>query len=66
MPYDPADANLPMHVPEAQTLALYKSLLKGAPEFAVVTIKPARHFIMLDQPAAFQDALEKFLASIKR
>jgi pimeloyl-ACP methyl ester carboxylesterase len=66
MPYDAVDEKLPMHLPEAQTLAFYRSLLKGAPESAIVTIKPARHFIMLDQPAAFHDAIEKFLASIKR
>lgn len=30
----------------------------------VVTIAPARHFVMLDQPQAFNEALRKFLGAL--
>jgi len=42
--------------------AYYASLLRGVPELEVVTIAPARHFVMLDQPDALVAALRKFLA----
>jgi pimeloyl-ACP methyl ester carboxylesterase len=36
-------------------------LLRGVARLEVVTIAPARHFAMLDQPEAFTTALRKFL-----
>jgi pimeloyl-ACP methyl ester carboxylesterase len=30
----------------------------------VVSISPARHFVMLDQPLKFQQALDGFIASV--
>ena len=64
MPHDPADAKGPMGQTQEQQLALYKSLVEGAPKGSVVAITPARHFVMLDQPEAFHKAISEFLASI--
>ena len=49
---------------EAQKAAYWKSLLGAAPHATVVSISPARHFVMLDQPAKFQQALDGFLRSL--
>lgn len=48
----------------AQKTAYWKSLLGEAPHATVVSIAPARHFVMLDQPQAFQQALDHFLKSL--
>lgn len=45
--------------------AYYASLLAGVTQLEVVTIAPARHFVMLDQPQAFVAALRGFLAGLK-
>ena len=42
-----------MGISEEAKRAYYASLLRGVPELEVVTIAPARHFVMLDQPHAF-------------
>lgn len=47
---------------QAQTLAFYQSLVAGAPHVSVVPIANARHFAMLDQPAAVDAAITQFLA----
>lgn len=47
---------------QAQTLAFYQSLLAGAPHVTVVPIPGARHFAMLDQPQAVDDAIAQFLS----
>jgi pimeloyl-ACP methyl ester carboxylesterase len=49
---------------EAQKTAYYRSLLANAPDAKVVSISPSRHFVMLDQPARFQQALDGFLKSL--
>ncbi len=49
---------------EAEKGAFYRTLLAGVPKLEVVTIAPARHFVMLDQPERFQKALDDFLARI--
>ena len=64
MPYNPADAKPPMNYSQEQTLAFYRSLLAGAQKVSVVAITPSRHFVMLDQPAAFAKEIEFFLASV--
>jgi pimeloyl-ACP methyl ester carboxylesterase len=46
---------------QAQTLAFYQSLVAGAPHVTVVPIANARHFAMLDQPQAVDDAIAAFL-----
>lgn len=43
--------------------AYYASLLDGVARLDVVTLAPARHFAMLDQPEAWLAALRKFLAA---
>jgi pimeloyl-ACP methyl ester carboxylesterase len=49
-----------------QTTAFYQSLVHGAPRVTVVPIEGARHFAMLDQPAAVDAAITRFLASLSR
>ncbi|MEP9358006.1 alpha/beta hydrolase [Sphingomonas sp. KR3-1] len=47
---------------EAAVLPLYKGEYAGAPHVTVIGVGDSGHFIMLDQPAAFQAALTAFLA----
>ncbi|MGZ5183254.1 MAG: alpha/beta fold hydrolase [Ramlibacter sp.] len=42
----------------------YRSLMEGAPKLEVVTVAPARHFAMIDQPQQVNDAIRKFLAGL--
>lgn len=48
---------------EKQKTDYYRQLLEGTPELKVVSIAPARHFVMLDQPEKFMTTLESFLAA---
>lgn len=48
---------------QAGKVAYYRSLLTGVAQLDVVAIAPARHFVMLDQPQAFIEALTAFLAA---
>lgn len=65
-PYYAADYSAagPMPMSEGDKAAYYASLLANAPQARVVSIAPARHFVMLDQPARFQQALDDFLKSL--
>ena len=45
-----------------QADALYKAAYADAPHMTYADIGDARHFVMLDQPAAFATALDAFLA----
>jgi pimeloyl-ACP methyl ester carboxylesterase len=64
-PYNPADfASGPMKMSEQQKADYYQSLLANAPDAKVVSISPARHFVMLDQPAKFQQTLDGFIKSV--
>ena len=61
-PYNAADFSAgPLKMSEAEKTAYYASLLSNAPNAKVVSIAPARHYVMLDQPAAFQKALADFV-----
>ena len=51
-------------VDEAGKTAYYRSLLAGVPRLEVVSIGPARHFVMFDQPEKFAAALESALAGM--
>lgn len=51
-------------ISEAQKAAYYQGLLANAPRAKVVSISPARHFVMLDQPAKFQQTLDDFLQAL--
>ncbi len=64
-PYNAPDfSHPPMLMSEAQKTAYYKSLLAGALQAKVVSISSSRHFVMLDQPAKFQQVLDGFLKSL--
>jgi len=66
MPYQPPAAGQEPGYTQEQTLGFYKSLVAGAPKATVTAITPSRHFVMLDQPDLFYDALAKFFASVPR
>jgi pimeloyl-ACP methyl ester carboxylesterase len=65
-PYSPAEGNpsAPMHYTEPEKADYYRTLLAGVAKLDVLTIAPARHFVMLDQPERFQKALDDFLARV--
>src|SRR5690606_13359099 len=64
-PYHAPDfSQPPMIMSEARKTAYYQSLLTDAPNAKVVSISPSRHFVMLDQPAKFQQVLDDFLKSL--
>ncbi|MGH7708474.1 MAG: alpha/beta fold hydrolase [Vulcanimicrobiaceae bacterium] len=58
-PYAP-----PAPFTQVQKVDFYQSLVQGAPHVTVEPIPNARHFAMLDQPQAVDDALAQFLASL--
>jgi pimeloyl-ACP methyl ester carboxylesterase len=62
--YAPDFSRPPLVLSEAQKTAYYESLLAGAPHAKVVSIAPARHFAMLDQPAKFQHELDEYLKTL--
>lgn len=64
-PYYAADSSQPpLQMSEAQKTAYCQSLLAGAPRAKVVSIAPARHFVMLDQPEKFRQTLDAFLGTL--
>ncbi|MGY3041236.1 pimeloyl-ACP methyl ester carboxylesterase [Rhodanobacter sp. TND4EL1] len=64
-PYNAPDFSTPpMVMTETQKTAYYQSLLANAPNAKVVSISPSRHFVMLDQPEKFQQALDGFLKAL--
>jgi pimeloyl-ACP methyl ester carboxylesterase len=54
----------PMVMSETQKATYYQSLLANAPNAKVVSISPSRHYVMLDQPAKFEQVLDGFLKRI--
>lgn len=52
----------PWEQDETGTASFYRAAYAGAPHVTLVPIAHAKHFVMLDQPAAFEAALESFLA----
>lgn len=62
----------PFHAPDFQGWGLdeagktdyYRQLLPGIKRLEVVSIAPARHFLMFDQPGKFAEALDRALASL--
>jgi pimeloyl-ACP methyl ester carboxylesterase len=62
-PYNAPDlANSPAQYTADQKAQYYGTLLAGAPKVQVVSISPARHFAMFDQPQQFFTILDGFLA----
>lgn len=62
--FSPDFSHPPMMISEVQKTAYYQSLLSNAPSAKVMSISPSRHFVMLDQPVKFQQALAAFLTSL--
>jgi pimeloyl-ACP methyl ester carboxylesterase len=62
-PFNAADVPKTRAMTEADKAAYYRELLKGAPNVEVISISPARHFVMIDQPEAFAKALNQFLGA---
>ena len=64
-PYNAPDyTHPPMVMSEGQKTAYYQGLLADAPNAKVVSISPARHYVMFDQPVKFQQTLDAFLQSL--
>jgi pimeloyl-ACP methyl ester carboxylesterase len=55
-----------MGVDEERKTGYYRMLLTGVAQLEVVSISPARHFVMFDQPEKFAAALDAALAKIGR
>ena len=55
--------NAPLGVPAGMMEKLYPSLYAAAPTVKTVLVKDSQHFVMLDQPQAFAEKLDAFLAS---
>jgi pimeloyl-ACP methyl ester carboxylesterase len=53
-----------INVDEAGKTGYYRALLAGIERLDVVSISPARHFVMLDQPEKFAAALDRALESM--
>lgn len=53
-----------MGVDEARKTGYYRSLMAGIPRLDVVSISPARHFVMFDQPGKFASALDRAVADM--
>jgi pimeloyl-ACP methyl ester carboxylesterase len=54
----------PINVDEAGKTGYYRALLAGIEHLEVVSISPARHFVMFDQPEKFAAALEHAVLSM--
>lgn len=60
--YSEKDAQMgPMKITQEQKVAYYSALLADAPNAKVIALAPSRHYVMLDQPAAFGKALNDFI-----
>lgn len=62
-PYNAADGEAQM-ISEAAKTAHYRSLMAGTPKLDVVSVAPARHFAMFDQPKLVGDAIGNFLQTL--
>ena len=57
-----AQTAAPNRAPPGLMEKTYPALYAAAPSVRPMVVADARHFIMLDQPKAFADALDAFLA----
>lgn len=62
--YAPDFSKPPMQFSEQQKADYYRQLLSDAPDAKVVSIAPARHFVMLDQPERFRQVLNDYLHTL--
>lgn len=53
-----------MGVDEARKTGYYRMLLQGIGKLDVISVSPARHFVMFDQPEKFAAALDQALAKV--
>jgi pimeloyl-ACP methyl ester carboxylesterase len=61
-PYNASDlANSPLQYTEDQKVQYYRALLSGAPKLQVVSLSPARHFVMFDQPDRVFTLIDAFI-----
>jgi len=63
-PYHELDA-AQQGVSESAKADYYRSLLEGAPKVQVVSVAPARHFAMIDQPDKVNEAIRDFLDALQ-
>lgn len=63
--YAPDFSEPPMKFSEAEKTAYYERQLAGTPDARVVSISPARHCVMFDQPEKLDRAIEDFLARLR-
>lgn len=63
-PYFQMDAEQMRMTEEAKT-AYYQALMEGTPNVKVVSVAPARHFAMFDQPQKVGDAIAHFLRNLR-
>lgn len=64
-PYNAADGAA-RNMSEAAKTAYYKSLMAGTPRAEVISISPARHFAMFDQPGLVREAIAGFLQKLDK
>lgn len=62
-PYFDLDAAQQEMTQEAKT-DYYRTLMKGTPNVKVVSVSPARHFAMFDQPQMVNDAIRTYLKEL--
>lgn len=62
-PYNATDGAA-RNLSEAAKTAYYQSLMAGTPRLEVVSISPARHFAMFDQPGLVREAIAGFLQKL--
>jgi len=62
-PFNAADF-VAMNIDEAGKTGYYRSLLAGIERLEVISISPARHFVMFDQPEKFAATLDHALATM--
>ena len=64
-PYFDVDAAQQQMTQDAKT-AYYTALMKGTPNLKVVSVAPARHFAMFDQPQMVIDAIRDFVKGLPK
>jgi pimeloyl-ACP methyl ester carboxylesterase len=62
-PYFEMDAAQQQMTQEGKT-EYYRTLMKGTPDVKVVSVSPARHFAMIDQPQMVNDAIRAYLKGL--
>jgi pimeloyl-ACP methyl ester carboxylesterase len=66
VPFNAPDlAGASLSFTEEQKVGYYRTLLSGAPNVQVVSVSPARHFAMLDQPDKVFAIVDAFLTQTR-